>query len=533
MKHILSIIIYIVLTVPCSFSLFSQVITFPFVVRDNSSGIDTLSFGYAPLASYCKDELYNEFELPPIPSPGIFDARFIDTRTGDGKCLGNGIKMNYHGMIISLSDTFTIRFQTTSTVSDTSPLRFSWSTNLSSSFSRLIFKYNDPEDGPLTIDMLTISTIELVTDGINKAHLIAIPIPFECNGGIPNISSCYADSITDSSARLHALVFPFDYAIGWFEWGTTSSYGNRTELHPMHGDWQLSFQLTNLLPNKEYHFRTLSLNCTDSDTSDDYTFKTLPGNQTQTKLPIWFSDVLEPQFQPDTLYFGVHPEATFCIDPDLDEWFFFTECGLFYNHCAQFVAPRTGCSDFPVFHDFRNFYSPTQSDTYKVSFTGTYPITLHWYSSIGLYYDSARIVDRKTNPTISIDMLAQNTFVIPDSIFSLRIITWNPHTPPLSVSNDNLPNGFSLEQNYPNPFNPSTVIRYQLPDIGQEGFSTYKVTLKVYNMLGEEVAILVDKIQNAGYKIQEFDASGLPSGVYFYKMTAGDFVSVKKLLLLR
>ena len=86
--------------------------------------------------------------------------------------------------------------------------------------------------------------------------------------------------------------------------------------------------------------------------------------------------------------------------------------------------------------------------------------------------------------------------------------------------------GFSLEQNYPNPFNPGTTIRYSLP-------SRSHVTLTVFNMLGQEVALLQNGEQEAGYHEVKFDGSGLSSGVYFYRMQAGDFVQTRRLLLLR
>lgn len=85
---------------------------------------------------------------------------------------------------------------------------------------------------------------------------------------------------------------------------------------------------------------------------------------------------------------------------------------------------------------------------------------------------------------------------------------------------------FKLEQNYPNPFNPLTVIRYQLNE------KSY-VTLKIYNVIGKEVATIVDGIQDAGYKMQEWDATDVPSGVHYYKLTAGDFSQTRKLVLLR
>lgn len=98
---------------------------------------------------------------------------------------------------------------------------------------------------------------------------------------------------------------------------------------------------------------------------------------------------------------------------------------------------------------------------------------------------------------------------------------------PTSVGDENnLPAKFSLEQNYPNPFNPSTSIQYAIS-------SRQYVQLKVYDVLGNEVATLVNKEKPAGVYEAEFNASNLPSGVYFYKMQAGSFVETKKMILLR
>ena len=83
-----------------------------------------------------------------------------------------------------------------------------------------------------------------------------------------------------------------------------------------------------------------------------------------------------------------------------------------------------------------------------------------------------------------------------------------------------------LWQNYPNPFNPSTTIRYGLP-------SRSHVTLTVFNTLGQQVATLVQGEQEAGYHEAVFDASGLASGVYLYRLQAGDFIQTRSLLLIR
>ncbi|WP_304129941.1 T9SS type A sorting domain-containing protein [Ignavibacterium album] len=92
------------------------------------------------------------------------------------------------------------------------------------------------------------------------------------------------------------------------------------------------------------------------------------------------------------------------------------------------------------------------------------------------------------------------------------------------------PTSFALEQNYPNPFNPSTKIRFNIPDVGSELAQT---TLKVYDVLGNEVAILVNEEKPSGRYEIEFDASSLTSGVYFYRLQSGSFIETKKMILLR
>lgn len=89
-----------------------------------------------------------------------------------------------------------------------------------------------------------------------------------------------------------------------------------------------------------------------------------------------------------------------------------------------------------------------------------------------------------------------------------------------------LPKEFALMQNYPNPFNPSTRISYQLP-------TQSHVTLKVFDLLGREVTTLVNRIEEPGYKSVNFVANGLPSGLYYYRLQAGNYVETERLLFLR
>ncbi len=85
---------------------------------------------------------------------------------------------------------------------------------------------------------------------------------------------------------------------------------------------------------------------------------------------------------------------------------------------------------------------------------------------------------------------------------------------------------YSIEQNYPNPFNPSTTIKYSVPQ-------TSNVVIKVFDILGNETETLVNEEKSAGNYNIEFDASNLPSGVYFYQLKAGGFVRTKKMVLMK
>jgi hypothetical protein len=102
--------------------------------------------------------------------------------------------------------------------------------------------------------------------------------------------------------------------------------------------------------------------------------------------------------------------------------------------------------------------------------------------------------------------------------------TWSDYT---SVKNDNVSiQSFELFQNYPNPFNPSTRIRYEIPE---RSF----VSIKVYDVLGKEIANLVNEVKLIGNYEVDFDGSELTSGVYYYRVSAGDFIQTKKMVLLK
>ena len=136
--------------------------------------------------------------------------------------------------------------------------------------------------------------------------------------------------------------------------------------------------------------------------------------------------------------------------------------------------------------------------------------------------------------SLSVVVFVQSTGSI--TIYQSETISYNELNVTGLNDSKTSPEEFILEQNYPNPFNPTTVISYQLLVSGD-------VSLKVFDLLGREVAILVDEFKPAGKYEIEFSAKGgstfggnaydLPSGIYFYRLTAGNNTSVKKLMLLK
>jgi N-acetylneuraminic acid mutarotase len=117
-------------------------------------------------------------------------------------------------------------------------------------------------------------------------------------------------------------------------------------------------------------------------------------------------------------------------------------------------------------------------------------------------------------------------FTLAGGIASTFIARWNSGTSRVEQLSPTAPKTFLLEQNYPNPFNPSTTIRYQLPVASE-------VKLEVYDVLGKKIATVVNERQSAGAYQVVWNASGLSSGTYFYRLQAGTFVETKKMIMVK
>ena len=151
---------------------------------------------------------------------------------------------------------------------------------------------------------------------------------------------------------------------------------------------------------------------------------------------------------------------------------------------------------------------------------GKYPITISWDVPV-VPLNSALLLRSTERIQKQYPIVKSSNIVIPteESMAGLKLVLTQETT-------KELPKEFALYQNYPNPFNPTTQIRYDVP-------KSSHVSLKVYNLLGEELVALVDEEKETGTYSVEFDAVKFATGVYFYRFQAGDIVFTKKLMLVR
>jgi hypothetical protein len=140
------------------------------------------------------------------------------------------------------------------------------------------------------------------------------------------------------------------------------------------------------------------------------------------------------------------------------------------------------------------------------------------------------------NPGFKVDsLIVDAALVTPQNQYRFNMLQGNhtirstftaASTLGVPIAENNKPADFQLDQNFPNPFNPTSTINYQLPNASF-------VHLSVFNILGQQVRSLVNQTEQPGYKSVSFDATNLPSGIYFYRITAGSFADAKKMILIK
>jgi hypothetical protein len=250
----------------------------------------------------------------------------------------------------------------------------------------------------------------------------------------------------------------------------------------------------------------------------------------------------------ETIYFGLHPDATAGIDPALDE-FELPPPDFFGTFDVRFVGPplRPTSIGEGLRLNLLEFRTYTQIDTYKVRFQpgfGGYPITFTWSPVyVRIVCDSMVMIDEFGGNTVRRRMDTDSTAVVTNtSLSNVLIIKYGAH-PILDVPtpghDGQLPRGFTLSQNFPNPFNPTTTIRFSTETVAE-------IDVIVYDVLGRIVSRLANRTYFPGEYGVTWDGKNdqgmvMPSGMYYVRMTAlsqaaGDaerFSATRKMLLMK
>ncbi len=238
-------------------------------------------------------------------------------------------------------------------------------------------------------------------------------------------------------------------------------------------------------------------------------------------------------FMFDTLWFGFDQSATYGLDTHLCE----SEIpavgpdSRFMNIPGRIgLEPPDGLGS-GVYYDFRQYHNASQIDTHAIAYGVNWSTVYAWRwspASIRTICDSAVLTDQFGGVLLHKRLDLEDSLFSTSHNFSLILIRYGAITTPTDVEpkDEYMISSYELAQNYPNPFNPSTMINYEL--------STGNwVTLRVYNILGQEVRTLVNERKDAGEHRVEFNAEGLPSGVYVYRIQSGNYVQSRKMILLR
>lgn len=241
----------------------------PLTMSDTTNRFTTERFGVHPQATYCIDASLGEMEVPPPPPAGAFEMRFIDVREAPGACMGQGLYLDLRSFVsTSQVDTYQVRFQP----GDAGfPLTFSWP-NLDSLYSGPVLLQDAVTGTLVNVDMKAQTSYSLTNRHLNNLYIIAAgPI------AQPLAPIATTGSAGGSPFRFNGTVYPNGLpTYAWFEYGTSSAYGNATTAQLIAGDSLVQFtqEVSGLAPRTVYHFRIVARNGPGTGYGFDQQFKT-------------------------------------------------------------------------------------------------------------------------------------------------------------------------------------------------------------------------------------------------------------------
>jgi len=497
-------------------------------INDAGNITDSLIFGTSPSGTLGIDTCLGERIIPPPPPTGIFDCRFQ-------------LLPNYEDSKIDFRKDSTsniiwyVKFQPSSSGY---PITFNW--NPSYLPSTGFFFLRDALTGTIVnINMKNQSSYTLSNSGITSLRIEYI---YKTNMNISlsagwnitsvplvaenmNVSSLFPNAILPAYSYNNGYVSATSFTNGKGYWLKNDSYDNvaisGTKVTPslinvnsswnIIGPFEVNIPVNKIISNPSGNVLSQYFGYNNGYFAAD-TLKSGKG--------YWVKTSIAGTLMKDTNNLMDNPAS-----PDsINNWARFEFKDDNNNAAILYLAGQNEIRqsyELPPVPPSGIYDVRFASDKFVESFGQNHIIKLNSASrpvrikALNLNGNKFRLVDGLTGNLFNMELTEGNEIVLNENIDNLVLIEENL-----------IPKRYDLSQNYPNPFNPSTTIKYQIPNSG-------KVTLTLYNVLGREIKTILNSYQNAGQYEIKFDASGLPSGVYFYKLTSGLFSDLKKLILVK
>jgi len=383
-------------------------------VEDSNGAQRELTIGVHPQATICVDTALGEFLLPPLPPTTIFDARIINPGPGeDGSCFDQGMWIDFRTYVQpSQVDTYLVQFQpgefATSITLSWSPLNqfFSGPVTLQDQFGGVLLNVDMLAETSAVVTNFALNRLMILASGPTNSFAMA-----SCNTFLP-IEVGQNDVTLNgraASGTQEVLVY--------FEWGTTTAYGNQTTPVPLAAGNVIPFDeyISGMNAQRTYHYRiVVDPIVGEAIYGEDQTFTTVAnGLEGYTVVPIRMTN---NHSATNRLWMGFSTIGSRCVDPNLGE-FFLQAVPAPHQFDVRWIDPDTlqACFDLGLSVDIRSRYSPVQHDLFRLTFqagTDGYPISLSWPNLNAYIFPPIRMMDANGGQLVNFDMMSGTQITI-------------------------------------------------------------------------------------------------------------------------
>lgn len=518
---------------------------FRFSVADTMRHVEGLWIGVRPHATACVDENLGEQVLPPKPSADQFDVRLVNTYTGPS-CLGEGVHVDIRPLLNPAQvDTYRVDLQP---AAGASPIVFTWD-DVSGYFNGSVWLMDTYGGLAVRVNMAAQTSYTLRDSRIQSLYIITGLQGF--GRGAPSDLTGAPGGVSADGATLNGYIDPHGYpTAAWFEWHAEKSFADSTwnatpemEIFRVNDIFTATECLYDLQPDTKYTYHIVAQNIRGTMIGPEMTFHTgltvtlaYGSGWNLASVPVNFDEGHVATFFPGVVIDGLS-EMRDCYSSQSTlaarrgYWMKFSR-----DAAIQLDLPSVKAETVRVMPGWNLI--GTIGNAVPVSVIGSIPQQLVVSKFYGYRPQCGYAGVATLEPGCGYWVKAQEAgYIVLPPTGETRTgagIVINPGDegppPPPAVTapvKPQVPMEFALYQNYPNPFNPATMLQFALP-------SDERVTLKVFDMLGREVAVLYDNVILAagGYTVP-FNAANLSSGLYMYRLQAGKFMESRKMVVMR